>query len=72
MPIVTVKLARRSEPVTRGQKAELAAGIGDVITRVLAKRRESVTVLIEEFDADNWAEGGELVSDLRRRRQAAL
>ena len=71
MPVVTVKLARRSEAVTRAQKALLAAGMTDVICRVLDKRRDLVTVLIEEVDADNWAEGGELVSVLRQRRQAA-
>ena len=75
MPVVAVKLARRSEAVTRAQKAGLAAGMTDVICRVLDKRRDSVSVLIEDVDADNWAEvgeGGELVSVLRQPHLAAV
>lgn len=67
MPIVTIQIARRATPVTREQKQQLALGITELVERVLDKRRESVTVLLQELDADDWAEGGELVSDRRRR-----
>jgi len=39
-----------------------------LMERVLHKRRESVTVIIDEVDADNWGEGGEPVSVIRARR----
>jgi 4-oxalocrotonate tautomerase len=71
MPLITLRLARRAVPVSREQKAALIAGLTDVVARVLDKRRESVTVLIDELDADNWGEGGESVSVLRARRAAA-
>jgi 4-oxalocrotonate tautomerase len=66
MPYVNIKVAARDKPITREQKQALAQGITDVIERVLAKRRESISIVLEELPADNWAEGGELVSELRK------
>ena len=68
MPLVTIHIAKRAKAVTKAQKRQLAEGITDLLEQVLQKRRDSVTVLIQEHDPDNWAEGGELVSDLRRRK----
>ena len=70
MPLVTLRIARRATPTSAEQKAELIAGITDVVERVLDKRRDSVTVIIDEVDADNWGEGGEPVSAIRARRSA--
>jgi 4-oxalocrotonate tautomerase len=67
MPHVNIRVASRDTPITREQKQALAQGITDVIERVLSKRRESVTIVLDELPADNWAEGGELVSDLRKK-----
>jgi 4-oxalocrotonate tautomerase len=71
MPRVTVRIARRATPTTREQKAELIAGITDVLVRVLDKRRESVSVIIDEVDPDNWGEGGEPVTAVRNRGAAS-
>ena len=69
MPLITVRIARRPEPTTAAQKAQLIAGLTDVVERVLDKRRDSVTVIIDEVDPDNWGEGGEPVTALRARRK---
>lgn len=71
MPIVTVQLAQREEALARKDKVALIQGITEVVEHVLNKRRESITVLIQELSADNWAEGGQLVDDLRKDRQRA-
>jgi 4-oxalocrotonate tautomerase len=68
MPIVTIQLARRAKPVTRTQKKALAQGITQLLVDTLGKKPETVTVLLQELPADNWAEGGELVSELRKHR----
>jgi 4-oxalocrotonate tautomerase len=68
MPLVTMRIARRATPTTAEQKARLIAGITDVVQAVLDKRRESVTVIIDEIDPENWGEGGEPVTALRARR----
>lgn len=67
MPYVNIRVAARDTPITREQKQTLAQGITDVIERVLAKRRETITITLDELPPDNWAESGELVSDLRKR-----
>jgi 4-oxalocrotonate tautomerase len=69
MPLVTIRIARRATPTTAEQKAKLIAGVTDVVQSVLDKRRESVTVIIDEVDPDNWGEGGEPVTQRRAKQQ---
>jgi 4-oxalocrotonate tautomerase len=69
MPLVTIRIARRATPTTAEQKAQLIAGVTDVVQTVLDKRRDSVTVIIDEVDPDNWGEGGEPVTQLRAQRE---
>ena len=65
----TIRIARRATPTTAEQKAKLIAGVTDVVQSVLDKRRESVTVIIDEVDPDNWGEGGVPVTQLRAQQQ---
>jgi 4-oxalocrotonate tautomerase len=69
MPLVTIQLARRKPPTPADKKAELIAGITDLLVRTLDKRAEDVVVLIEEIDPDNWGQGGITATELRRLRQ---
>jgi 4-oxalocrotonate tautomerase len=71
MPLVTIRIARRALPTSAEQKARLIAGVTDVVESVLDKRRDSVTVIIDEVDPDNWGQGGEPVTRLRARRAAS-
>lgn len=71
MPLINIRLTRRADPTTREQKAALIAGVTKLMRDVLDKRPESVVVIIDEIDPDNWGEGGESVSVLRRRRAAS-
>ncbi|MDB5895601.1 MAG: 4-oxalocrotonate tautomerase [Rhodoferax sp.] len=68
MPLVNIRLTRRDQPTTREQKAALIAGVTQLMQDVLAKRADSVVVIIDEIDPDNWGEGGESVTVLRQRR----
>jgi 4-oxalocrotonate tautomerase len=71
MPLVTIRITRRDVPTSAEQKARLIAGVTDVVQAVLDKRRDSVTVIIDEVDPDNWGEGGLPVTALRAERKAA-
>ena len=71
MPLITIRLARRDEPTSAEQKARLISGISDLMESVLSKRRESVTVIIDEVNPENWGEGGEPVTTIRQRRASA-
>lgn len=70
MPLVTITLARRATPTSPEKKAELIAGVTDLLVETLDKHAEDVVVLIEELDPDNWGQGGITASELRRRRVA--
>lgn len=69
MPLINIRLARRDQPTTSAQKAALIAGVTQLMQQVLDKRPESVTVIIDEIDAENWGQGGEPVTVIRQRRK---
>lgn len=66
MPYVNIQVTR--EDVTRAQKAELIAGVTELLTRVLGKEPLTTHVVIDEIDLDNWGVGGLPVKDFRARR----
>ena len=69
MSLVNIRLARRDLPTTAAQKAALIAGVTQWMQQVLGERAESVTVIIDEVDPENWGEGGEPVTVIRQRRK---
>lgn len=60
MPIVTIKIAKGR---TTDQKRSLVKAVADAIVATLDVKSEWVTVLIEEFDRENWSTAGELHLD---------
>jgi len=71
MPLISIRLIRRAEPTTREQEATLIAGVTKLMQDVLDELPQSVVVIIDEIDPDNWGEVGESFSVLRQRRAAA-
>ena len=67
MPYVNIKITR--EGATREQKAELVAGVTNLLQSVLDKNPATTVVVIDEVDTDNWGIGGELVTARRQRGQ---
>ena len=61
MPYVNIKVAGKLE---REQKAEICAGVTEVIARVAHKPKEAVLVFIDEEERDNISKGGVLLSEL--------
>jgi len=60
MPIVTVKIAKGR---SLEDKRKLVNAISDSVISTLDVKPEWVSVLIEEFDRENWSTGGELHID---------
>jgi 4-oxalocrotonate tautomerase len=60
MPFVAVHMAA-GRPLEKRRR--IAAAITDVISEILEMERSQVQVLIQEHDRDNWAIGGELLSE---------
>lgn len=67
MPYVNIKVTK--EGVSPGQKAELIAGVTDLLQRVLGKNPATTVVVIDEIDTDNWGIGGEQVTSRRKKGQ---
>ena len=68
MPYVNIKVTR--EGVTPAQKAELIAGVSDLLQRVLDKDPSRTHVVIDEVDLENWGLGGLPVLQYRQRSQS--
>lgn len=60
MPIVTIKLAKGR---SIEQKRQLSRAITETLVSILDVKPEWVSVLIEEYDRENWATGGDLHMD---------
>jgi 4-oxalocrotonate tautomerase family enzyme len=67
MPYVNIKVTGGSESPTAEQKAELIAGVTELLARVLGKNPETTVVVIDEVDIENWGIGGESVAVRRRK-----
>ncbi|MBP7580573.1 MULTISPECIES: 2-hydroxymuconate tautomerase family protein [Vogesella] len=65
MPYVNIKITR--EGATAEQKAELIAGVTQLLQTVLNKNPATTVVVIDEVDTDNWGIGGESVTVRRAR-----
>ncbi len=69
MPFVNIQITR--EGATAEQKAELIAGVTELLARVLNKNPATTFVIIDEVDTDNWGIAGESVTLLRQRQNKA-
>ncbi|MFE4262033.1 4-oxalocrotonate tautomerase family protein [Streptomyces sp. NPDC056883] len=68
MPYVNVKITR--EGATASQKAEIIAGVTDLLVKVLDKDPATTFVLIEEVALEDWGVGGVPTEEYRRRNRA--
>ncbi|AQV96624.1 tautomerase [Cupriavidus necator] len=64
MPYVNIRI---TDQATADQKAELIAGVTNLLKDVLGKNPATTVVVIEEFSTDNWGIGGESVTARRKR-----
>jgi 4-oxalocrotonate tautomerase len=60
MPFIAVHIAK-GRPLEKRRR--LAAAITDIVTDILELERSATQVLIHEHEKENWAIGGELMSD---------
>ena len=67
MPYVNIKITR--EGATGEQKAELIAGVTDILVRVLGKTPATTHVVIDEVALENWGVGGVPVEAFRAQNQ---
>lgn len=68
MPYVNIKITR--EGATPEQKAELIAGVTDLLQRVLDKNPATTFVVIDEVALEDWGIGGLPVQEYRAKVRA--
>lgn len=68
MPYVNIKITR--EGATPAQKAELIAGVTDLLQRVLNKSPATTFVVIDEVALEDWGIGGLPVEEYRAKVRA--
>ncbi|HLC27160.1 MAG TPA: 4-oxalocrotonate tautomerase family protein [bacterium] len=67
MPYVNIKITQ--EGATADKKARLISGVTQLLVDVLGKNPQTVFVVIDEVDTDNWGVGGEPITVRRQREQ---
>jgi 4-oxalocrotonate tautomerase len=65
MPYVNIKITR--EGATPEQKAELIAGVTELLVKVLNKNPATTVVVIDEVAFEDWGIGGLPVEQYRRK-----
>ena len=68
MPYVRIEIT--DEGVADEAKAEVIAGVTDLLQRVLGKDPATTFVVIDEVPLANWGIGGVPVDEWRNRRRA--
>lgn len=72
MPYVNIKVTREGGPEDKGptaeQKAELIAGVTDLLFKVLDKNPSATMVVINEVALEDWGIGGLPVPDYRAQK----
>lgn len=68
MPYVNIKITR--EGATPEQKAELIAGVTELLVKVLNKNPATTVVVIDEVAFEDWGIGGLPVEQYRRKLAA--
>ena len=63
MPYVNIKITR--EGATADQKAQLIAGVTNLLKDVLNKNPSTTAVVIDEVEMENWGIGGLPVEQFR-------
>jgi 4-oxalocrotonate tautomerase len=65
VPYVNIKITK--EGASTDQKAELIAGVTELLQRVLNKKPGTTVVVIDEVETDNWGIAGEQVTQRREK-----
>jgi len=68
MPYVNIRIT--DEGVTKKQKEQLISGATQLLVDVLGKNPKTTVVVIDEVNTDNWGVGGEVVTELRKKKSS--
>ena len=67
MPYVNVKITKENGGLDKAQKEELARRLTDAVVAVVGRGQKTCVVVIDEVETDNYAIGGETVTNIRKK-----
>lgn len=66
MPVINIKMTQEDGGATKEQKEKLIKGITELFAQTFNGRgAKSAVVIIEEVSTDNYAIGGETITNIR-------
>ncbi len=68
MPLINVKMTHEDGGATKEQKEQLAKGITELFASIFNRGASSAVVIIEEVPTDNYAIGGQTVTQIRAKK----
>lgn len=69
MPVINIKMTKEDGGATKEQKEALARGITELFAQIFNGRgANSAVVIIEEINTDNYAIGGETITNIRQKK----
>jgi 4-oxalocrotonate tautomerase len=69
MPVITVKMTHEEGGATKEQKEQLSQGITELFAKIFNGRgAKSAVVIIEEISTDNYAIGGQTITQIRSKQ----
>ncbi|PHO11655.1 tautomerase [Malaciobacter halophilus] len=66
MPVISVKMTHEDGGATKEQKEMLSKKLTQSFQEVFNRKTNNAVVIIEEVSTDNYAIGGETVSNIRK------
>ena len=68
MPVINVKMTLEDGGLSAEDKALLARKLTDSFVEVTGRGQKTCVVIIDEVSTDNYAIGGEMVSEIRKKK----
>jgi len=67
MPIINVQMTHEDGGATKEQKEQLAKKLTESFVDVFGRGEKTCVVTINEIDTDNYAIGGETITNIRQK-----
>ncbi len=66
MPVIEIKMTKENGGATKEQKQMLQRGVTELFEKVFGRGGKSAVVILNEIDTDNYAIGGESITQIRK------
>ena len=66
MPYINVKMTQENGGLSKEQKENLARELTEAFVRVVGRGQKTCVVVIDEVSTDNYAIGGETITNIRK------